>query len=64
MKLSDYNLTFIHIKGTDNISSNAISRLRTLDIYMEPIENPKTAALNNTEEYIAEVDEKKNLRYT
>ena len=46
----DYNLTFVHIKGTDNILVDAISRLKTRDIYMKPPENPKTAAPNNTEE--------------
>ena len=47
MELSDYNLTFIHIKGTENILADTISRLKTLNIYMKPLENPKT--LNNTE---------------
>ena len=55
MKFSDYNQTFIHIKGTDNIQMDTISRLKTLEIYTHPLENPKTAALNNTEECIAEV---------
>ena len=55
MKLSDYNLTFVHMKGTDNILADAISRLKMLDIYMEPLENPNIAALNNTEKCIAEV---------
>ena len=55
MELSDYNLTFVHIKGTHNILANVISRLRTLDTYREPTENPKTAALNNTKECTAEV---------
>ena len=50
MKLSDYNLTFVCIEGTDNILVYAISSLKTLDIYMEPLENPKIAAFNNTEE--------------
>ena len=45
---SGYNLTFGHIKGTT-------SRLKILEIYTEQLENPKIAALSNTEECIAEV---------
>ena len=33
IELSDYNLNFLHIKGQDNILADAISRLKTLDIY-------------------------------
>ena len=55
MELYDYNLTFVCIKGTDNILADAISRLKTLDINMELLENHKTAALNNAEECITEV---------
>ena len=43
MELSDYNLTFIYIKGSKNILSDAISRLKTLDIYKEPLDNPNTS---------------------
>ena len=53
MELSDYNLTFIHIKDTDNILADAISRLKMLEIYTETLENPKTVALSYTEECIA-----------
>ena len=59
MELSDYILTFVYIKGTDNIPMDAISRLRMLEIYTEPLENPKAVALSNTEECIAEVVENK-----
>ena len=55
MELSDYYLTFVHIKGNDNILADAISRLNMLDIYMEPIENRKTGTPNNTEKCITEV---------
>ena len=33
MLLQEYDIGFIHIKGKDNILSNAISRLFTIDIY-------------------------------
>ena len=42
MELSDYNLKFIHIKGINIILADTISRLKLLDIYREPLENPKT----------------------
>ena len=48
IELSDYNLTFFYIKGTDDILADTISRLKMPKMYME---NPKTATLNNTEEY-------------
>ena len=44
-KLPDYNQTFVHIKGTNKILADAIFRLRTLDIYRDPIENPKIQQL-------------------
>ena len=52
MELSDYNLIFIHIKGGNNILADAISRLKTLDIYMIPLDYPKTT---NTMICIAEM---------
>ena len=38
MLLQEYDITFVHIKGKDNILANAISRLRTLDIYKKTME--------------------------
>ena len=32
-----------------------MSSVKALDIYMEPLENPKTATLNNRREYITKV---------
>ena len=55
MQLSDYNLTFIHIRGTDNILVDTISRVKILEIYTELLENPRKVALNTTEECIGEV---------
>ena len=43
MELPHYKLTFIHIKGSNNIVVDAISRLKTLDIYKEPLDNPNTS---------------------
>ena len=33
MELGDYNITFVHIKGSNNILADAISRPKVLDIY-------------------------------
>ena len=55
LELSAGNLTFVHIGGTDNVLVDTISRLKMPEIYTKPLENPKTAALSNTEECIAEV---------
>ena len=38
MLLQDYDIKFIHIKGKDNILTDAISRLHTLDIYEDLVE--------------------------
>ena len=43
LELSDYNLMFIHIKGSNNILADAISRLMTLEMYTDPLEYPKTS---------------------
>ena len=48
-EVSYYNF-FVHIKGDDNILADVISRLKTLDIHIELIENQMTDAPNNTEE--------------
>ena len=40
VELADYYITFIHIKGS-NILADAVSRLKMLDIYKDPVEDPK-----------------------
>ena len=37
--LQEYDITFIHIKGKDNILTDAISRLNTINIYRDPTED-------------------------
>ena len=39
MLLQEYDITFIHIKGKDNILADAISRLCTINIYEDPAED-------------------------
>ena len=66
MELSDYNLTFVYIKGSNNILADAVSRLKPLNIYKDPLENPKSTATNDREKCIAEVVKNNiqtNLKY-
>ena len=41
MELADYNIAFVHIKGSNKILADALSRLKMLDIYKDPIVDPK-----------------------
>ena len=45
MLLQEYGITFVNIKGKDNILADAISRLRTLDIYEKTIETQPSPAV-------------------
>ena len=42
MELEDYNISSVHIKGKNNVLADAIFRLKTLDIYKEPMDNTQT----------------------
>ena len=57
MELAEYNITFIYIKGKNNVLVDAISRLKILNIYKEPMENPKTQAVSSMQEHVMEVHE-------
>ena len=41
----EYDITFVHIKGKDNILANAISRLHRIDIYEKAIETQHSHAV-------------------
>ena len=63
MLLQEYDITFVHIKGKDNILADGISRLRTIDIYKKAVGTQhshavKTATtqLDETVEQIHHVD--------
>ena len=63
MLLQEYDITFVHIKGKDNILADAISRLHTIDIYEKTIEiqhlhtvKTTTPQLDETVEQIQHVD--------
>ena len=55
MLLQEYDITFVHIRGKDNILTDAISRLCTIDIYKEAIE---TQQLPITQTTTTQLDEK------
>ena len=48
MLLQVYDITFVHIKGKDNILADAICRLYTLDIYEKAIETKHSPAVKTT----------------
>ena len=48
MLLQEYDITFVHIKGKDNILTDAISRLHTIDIY-ETADDTHTSHIANTQ---------------
>ena len=51
MLLQEYDITFVHIKGEDNILTDAISRLQTIDIYEKTteIQNSHVAKATTTQ---------------
>ena len=55
MELADCNIMFVYIKGKKSVLVDVISRLKTLNIYKEPLENPKTQVLRNTQEIVIEI---------
>ena len=48
MLLQEYDITFVHIRGKDNILADAISRLHTIDIYEKAVETQHSHAAKTT----------------
>ena len=48
MLLQEYDITFVHIKGKDNILADAISRLQTIDIYEKTTETQNSHVTKTT----------------
>ena len=48
MLLQEYDITFVHIKGKDNILADAISRLCTIDSYEKALETQHSHAVKNS----------------
>ena len=55
IKLADCNIIFVHIKCKNNVLVDAISRLKTLNIYKEPLESPNAEEVNNTQQVVMEI---------
>ena len=55
MELAGYNITSVHIKGKMNALADTSSRLKMLNIYEVPLENPKAQVVNNTQQGFAEI---------
>ena len=55
MLLQEYDITFVHIRGKDNILTDTISSLHKIDIYEEAIE---TQRLPVTQTNITQLDQK------
>ena len=45
MLLQEYIITFVHIRGKDNILLDAISRLHTINVYDDTVENKQNHSL-------------------
>ena len=59
MKLADYNITFVYIKGSNNIITDAISSLKMLDICRDPIENARMKKTSNLQQQATKVNTNK-----
>ena len=46
MLLQEYDITFVHIGGKDNILTDAISRLCTINIYDDAVEDKQQHSLD------------------
>ena len=57
MLLQEYDITFVHIRGKDNILADAISRLHTIDIYEKAIETQHSYAVKTTTTQLEETVE-------
>ena len=49
------NAIFVHIKGKNSVLADGIFRLKTSNIYRQPLENPKTSVVSNTKENVTEI---------
>ena len=53
--MADYNITFIHIKGKNNVSVDIITRLKNIKILQRTVGEPKIPAVNNMQVYVIKV---------
>ena len=59
MELADYDITFVHVNFSNNILTDVISRLKMLDIYRHPIENPKMIKASDLQQHVTEINTSK-----
>ena len=57
MLLRGYDITFVHIRGKDNILTDAISRLHTINIYEQAIETQHSHVTKTTTTQLDEIVE-------
>ena len=57
MLLQEYDITLVHIRGKDNILTDAISRLHTIDTYEEAIENQHLPITQTTIQGVKKVEQ-------
>ena len=55
MELAEYNSMLVPIGGKNNVFAHAFSKLKTLNIYKEPLENPKSQVVSSTQEIVTEI---------
>ena len=53
MLLQEYDITFVHIRGKDNILTDAISRLHTINSYEQAIETHHSHVTKTTNTQLA-----------
>ena len=46
MLLQEYDITFVHIRGKDNILTDAISRVHTINVYDDAVEDKQQHSPN------------------
>ena len=53
MLFQEYDITFVHIRGKDNILADTVSRLHTIDVYENALENKHHHSLGTQDETLA-----------
>ena len=51
MLLQGYNITFVHIRGKDHILAEAISRLHTINVYDDTVQNKQQHSVGTAAQF-------------
>ena len=54
VELADYDIIFFYIKDKKNVLADTTTRLKTLNIYKEPLEKPETPVVSNMQGNVME----------